>query len=192
MMTKEELQMLRKKQIRNNYMIIIPLMILFSIVVFFASSPKVFYLLLWIMVILVFMIEGYRYFTGKVAFSKDMKRLAEYEKGKMGEKQFYKERKTALLTQGLMVIVIGMQMLLAQDEEPFFTDGAFRWTMVAILVIFIPAIHVSVKARAKRIDEWDQEKLKDYQKNNIKRGIAAFFITFFGMLIVAWVVIANL
>lgn len=175
-----------------NYIILIPLMILFSLVFFLVSSPKVFYLLLWIMAILLFMIEGYRYFTGKIAFSRDMKRLAEYEKDKMGEKQFYKERKVSFLTQGLLVIVIGVQMLLAQDEEPFFTDGAFQWTMAAILVILIPAIHVSVKARAKRIDEWDQEKLKDYQKNNIKRGIAAFFIAFFVMIIAAGVVIANL
>ncbi|WP_079479106.1 hypothetical protein [Halobacillus salinus] len=189
-MENTELRRLRKRQYR--YMnLMMALVGIVGILMGNYVSSKTGYLMLEIFIAIALCFEAYGFFTGRYIATSDTKKLMAYEKERLGEREFRREKRMSLVAQAFVMIIIGFQYVMTPPDTPFIPMD-FAWVILVLLLVMAIMMNFSMRSRAKRIDSDQPVQGKAVRKNTFKIALltgAVFFIT---SLVLVFVMIAMI
>lgn len=189
-MEEQELKRLRKKQyLKVNLTIIVAAAI--ALLLGDNLSSKTGFLLLMISLVLAVAFEAYGYFTGRYITGKDTHKLIAYEKEKLGERDFRREKRNALLSQVFVLFIIGIQYVAADPNNPFFPPQ-FAWVIVVLLSVILIMLNWSMRSRAKKIDADEQVQGKAVRKNTMKIAVVTWIVLTLTTVLITFIMLSTI
>ncbi|MCA0970902.1 hypothetical protein LCM20_09895 [Halobacillus litoralis] len=168
-MEQNELTRLRKKQLilLNVYAIIV---FLSSWLLIYQVSGRTIYALLALFCAGFIATETYGLSTGRYLISKDMKKLITYEKAQIGERRWEKEKRTAIITQVFVLLLVAFQYFMTEKGEPFFpTEVGWLFGPFALFLVLI--MNAGTISRMKRVDAGQTNFTKKTRMTVLLTGI---------------------
>ncbi|MBA2176182.1 hypothetical protein H0266_14895 [Halobacillus locisalis] len=189
-MEEQELKRLRKKQYLK---VTIAMITVGAIALLLGNhiSSKTGFLLLLISVVIALAVEAYGFFTGRYITGKDTRKLIAYEKGKLGERAFRREKRMGLISQVFVMLMIGFQYVIADSNSPFFPPK-FAWVIIVLLSVMLIMMNWSLRSRAKRIDVDGPVQGKAVRKNTLKIALITGVVFTFTSILVFFIMLSTI